>query len=109
MQKMKKHSGLLCCVAALLFVISCSSHRSTAHSGNCSNVHLGHSTPVTFTSDHGSFEVLAMQAIFITAVLVVPPIIDAVGEFLDDVFVAIGLKEREPISARYLSAPTNRN
>lgn len=108
MQKMKKHCGLLCCVASLLFVISCSSNRSTAHSGNYSNVHLGHS-PVTFTSDHGPFEVLAMEAIFITAVLVVPPVIDAVGEFLDDSLVAIGLKEREPIYARYLSAPTNRN
>jgi hypothetical protein len=109
MQKMKKHSGLLCCVAALLFVISCSSHRTTAHSGYNSHVHLGHSTPIAYTSDHGSIEVLALQAIIIAAVLVVPPIIDAVGELLDDVFVAIGLKEREPISARYLTAPTNRN
>ena len=108
MHKMKKQSGLLCCVAALLFVISCSSHRSTADSRNHSNVYLRHSTPVAFTSDHGS-EVVVVQAIVIAAILVLPPIIDAVGEFLDDVFVDIGLKERETFSPRYLSAPANHN
>lgn len=43
-----------------------------------------------------SLEILAVEVILLAAIIVVPPVLEAVGEFIDDVFVGVGLKEKKP-------------
>jgi len=43
-----------------------------------------------------SLEILAVEVILLAAIVVVPPVLEAVGEFIDDVFVGVGLKEKKP-------------
>jgi len=94
-QKAKRTTGTLCCVLAVFCVISCSSHGTRAH------YHGSHTyTHMNSEYDHSqyghSLEILAVQVILLAAIIVVPPVLEAVGEFIDDVFVGVGLKEKKP-------------
>jgi len=43
-----------------------------------------------------SLEILAIEVILLTAIVIVPPVLEAVGEFIDGILVEIGLKKYEP-------------
>lgn len=95
-QEVKRTTGTLCCVLVLFCVISCSSHNTTAH------YHGSHMYTHTMDSEYGhqryghSLEFLAIEVILLTAIVIVPPVLEAVGEFIDGILVEIGLKKYEP-------------
>ena len=43
-----------------------------------------------------SLEAVAAQAIILGAIMIVPPVLEAIGEVIDEIIIGIGLKEREP-------------
>ena len=95
-QIVRRTSGMLCCIIALTCIISCSSshhtsgHYHSVHTYQGANDQYGHQY-------HGdSLELFALQAIIIGAIYIIPPVLEAIGEAIDEIFVGIGLKEREP-------------
>lgn len=43
-----------------------------------------------------SIEAFAIDVILLTVIAIVPPVLEAVGEFIDGIFVEIGLKKNGP-------------
>jgi len=89
----KRTSGMLCCIIALTCIISCSSSHHT--SGHYNNVHSYHGP--NGQEFHGdSLELLALEAIIIGAILIVPPVLEAIGKAIDEILVELGLKKNGP-------------
>jgi hypothetical protein len=84
---------MLCCIIALTCIISCSSSHHT--SGHYHNVHSYHGP--NGQEFHGdSLELLALEAIIIGAILIVPPVLEAIGKAIDEILVELGLKKNGP-------------
>jgi len=95
-QKAKRCAGILCCVFALTCIISCSSSHHT--SGHYHSVHTyqGANDSYAHRYNHGNTaDALIFEAIIIGAILIIPPVIEAIGEVVDEILVGIGLKQRE--------------
>ena len=90
MQILKKYAGLLCCIAALLIIISCSTHRTSSYKDTRAFY------PQIGTQPYfsGDARALGVYAIFLVSLAIIPPTLDAIGELIDAVCIELGLKEK---------------
>jgi len=88
-KNIKQPLGLLVCVAALFFIISCSSSQRTSsiHSTPLFYPHTG--PPHTF---EGGARELGAVALVVVAIVVIPLAIESLGELLGAIFEELGLQ-----------------
>jgi len=92
-QNIKQSHGLLCCVAALFFIISCSSSQRTS-SPHSTHLFFPHTGP-RHTFEGGARE-LGVFAIVVVAYVVIPLAIESVGELLGAIFEELGIQTVYP-------------
>ena len=92
-QNIKQPLGLLSCVAALFFIISCSSSQRTS-SLHSTHLFFPHTCP-RHTIEGGARE-LGVFAIVVVASVVIPLAIESIGELLGAIFEELGLQTVYP-------------
>jgi len=83
-----------------MFATSCSSSQhATSHYYSTQTYH----EPNNFDRHqyHGhSFESFVLEVIIVGAILIIPPVIEAIGEAIDEIFVWIGFKNQRSTNLR---------
>ncbi len=96
-RKVRHSTGMFCCALALVCLMSCDSTRRTSSHRNGNNFYNTYRISQTnnrSTTIEGGARELGIFAILVAAVVVIPPVLEAIGEVIDGVFVGIGLKEK---------------